>query len=511
MKRLFLIFLTWISLSLSAPAQAGSNVSLDFFYDNLGPEGNWIELAGYGYCWQPDVAVGNPYWRPYADGYWAFTDVGWTWVSYEDFGWATYHYGRWLRLRGRGWVWVPGRIWGPAWVSWRVGNDFVGWAPIPARVGYDGGFASPVGADVDIEFDIGPTYYAFVDIRYFGEPILRERILEPGMNVTYVTRTVNVTNITYVDSVVYNHGPNFDLLTRRSARPIRRMTLEHDQEIDLNSELRPSRFTTIQGDKLVVAAPRTIQKPQKSVIPKRVKEKIAQPTLERGWDSVSDEKVQAELKQKMKSENPKDIPLSSSKTRENPIAEATPPEPGSLPSLPRDRDLASPPLQKPKLAASPQVPPRPPLPRVRPTPFPGTTPAQPKPKAPPPPVEAIPRHDTLPEMKPRQPLPPVRTSPKPDVQSDSRPKPPLPPARITPGKDEIGPDTHSKQRSARESVPGIPQTRSTLPGRDVVPKVQPQRSPERLPPPQPPGKYEGPRKQQPSEKRIPASSPVPGT
>ena len=74
-------------------------------------------------------------WRPYADGYWAYTDVGWTWVSNEDFGWATYHYGRWARLRDHGWVWVPGREWGPAWVSWRTGGDYVGWAPLPPRRG----------------------------------------------------------------------------------------------------------------------------------------------------------------------------------------------------------------------------------------------------------------------------------------------------------------------------------------------------------------------------------------
>ena len=88
-------------------------------------------MADYGYCFQPNVAVSNADWRPYADGYWAYTDVGWTWVSYEDFGWATYHYGRWADLAGYGWVWVPGYEWGPAWVSWRTGGDYVGWAPLP--------------------------------------------------------------------------------------------------------------------------------------------------------------------------------------------------------------------------------------------------------------------------------------------------------------------------------------------------------------------------------------------
>src|SRR5262249_59564660 len=73
--------------------------------------------------------------RPYSDGYWAYTDYGWTWVSYEDFGWATYHYGRWANLDDYGWVWFPGEDldWGPAWVSWRTGGDYIGWAPLAPR------------------------------------------------------------------------------------------------------------------------------------------------------------------------------------------------------------------------------------------------------------------------------------------------------------------------------------------------------------------------------------------
>ena len=33
-------------------------------------------------------------------------------------------------------VWVPGRVWGPAWVSFRYGESDVGWAPLPPE-GYD--------------------------------------------------------------------------------------------------------------------------------------------------------------------------------------------------------------------------------------------------------------------------------------------------------------------------------------------------------------------------------------
>src|ERR1700687_2264655 len=179
MKRIFLALAISV-LFFPAPRQAnGAEVSVDFFYNNLSG-GSWIEVGDYGYCWQPDVAASAD-WRPYSDGYWAYTDLGWTWVSYEDFGWATYHYGRWVRLSGRGWVWVPGRDedleWGPAWVSWRTGGDYIGWAPLPpARGGIYAGVS--IGGHVDIDFDIGPAYYNFCEVRYIGEPVLRERIVD---------------------------------------------------------------------------------------------------------------------------------------------------------------------------------------------------------------------------------------------------------------------------------------------------------------------------------------------
>ena len=73
------------ALAFAAIPRANAEVSVDFFYNNLSG-GSWIDVGDYGYCWQPDVAVSNNSWRPYADGYWAYTDLGWTWVSYEDFG-----------------------------------------------------------------------------------------------------------------------------------------------------------------------------------------------------------------------------------------------------------------------------------------------------------------------------------------------------------------------------------------------------------------------------------------
>lgn len=309
MKR-FLLFLAVVALVLPAvPRVQADDVSVDFFYNNLS-DGSWIEVGDYGYCWQPDVAANDPNWRPYSDGYWTYTDLGWTWVSYEDFGWATYHYGRWARLSDLGWIWVPGSDgeleWGPAWVSWRTGGDYVGWAPLPPRghAVYDN---RPITGRVDIEFDIGPSCYNFIDVRYIGEPVLRERIIARSQNVTYINETVNVTNITYKNKAVYNYGPDFHVLSGRSNRPIQQLKLERKSNVDFSAAAKSSAMTKVEGDKLVVGAPLTIEKSVKHVAPPTVKVKVAQAHLDHGW-SGSDPKAEEQLKKKMQGEDSKKIP-----------------------------------------------------------------------------------------------------------------------------------------------------------------------------------------------------------
>ena len=361
MKRILFVVAAWaLALPVLQKAEARTDVSIDFFYHNLSDAGNWIEVGDYGYCWQPAVAVSNRSWRPYSDGYWAYTDLGWTWISYEDFGWATYHYGRWLRLRGRGWVWVPGRDWAPAWVSWRAGGDYVGWAPLPPRRASEYWDERPITAQVDIDFDIGPAYYNFIDVRYIGEPVLRERIFASEQNATYITQTVNVTNITYNNSAVYSYGPDYNTVSRYSARPIQRLTLQRESNVEPATALQSNSLMKVQGDRLVVAAPQQFQKPTRLVAPKTVKERIAQAPVERGWDAVADPKAQAELKEKIKKEDPKSVPL--------PTVQAS----DKAPTSPVDNAAASvipkPPKEKPDKPKVAQPPPA--AARVAPPPVP---------------------------------------------------------------------------------------------------------------------------------------------
>src|SRR6476659_5595867 len=298
MKRI-LFALSMLAFAVSAFPQArGADVSMDFIYDNL-YGGNWIDVEGYGYGWQPDVVVRDPNWGQYY--------YGWTWISYEDFGWATYHYGRWANLGDYGWVWFPGEDldWGPAWVSWRTGGDYIGWAPLPPRgpgVVYEG---QPIGGNVDVTYDIGPEYYNFCDVRFIGEPVLRDRIFPRVQNVTYITNTVNVTNIYVQNNTVYNYGPDYTVVNRYSSRPIQRLAIEREAPTNLTTAFKSGTLTKVQGNKLLIAAPQRLAKAAPAARPAAVKAKVAQPKIERGWKGVPN---RAELEQKIKAENPKNVP-----------------------------------------------------------------------------------------------------------------------------------------------------------------------------------------------------------
>ena len=94
---------------------------------DLDANGSWHYMGEVGNVWRPYVSVG---WQPYVNGHWDWSEFGWTWVAGESWGWATSHYGRWGYSGGLGWYWIPGSVWSPAWVSWAVSGDYVGWCPL---------------------------------------------------------------------------------------------------------------------------------------------------------------------------------------------------------------------------------------------------------------------------------------------------------------------------------------------------------------------------------------------
>src|SRR5437762_249955 len=279
-----------------AVSGAGPTSGYSTFYTKLEPHGAWLETADYGYVWQPREAESSRSWRPYTNGRWVYTDAGWTWISEEPFGWATYHYGRWTRLRGIGWVWVPGQQWAPAWVSWRKSNDYVGWAPLPPEARFDQ--RTGIHNWSDNYYDIGPDQYCFVATREFGAQRIESTIVPPERNVAIVNQTTNVTNITYNNTTIVNEGPNYDEVRAQSREPVQRFRLERNASVDLNVEApRP----LVQGETVIVAAP-VISAPQASERPRAVKQNITQVTVDLGWAAIGDHEAAKKARDKMKAE-----------------------------------------------------------------------------------------------------------------------------------------------------------------------------------------------------------------
>ena len=274
----------------NASKQARAEQTIEFFYEALDPHGDWIEVERYGYCWRP-AAARDSRWRPYLDGHWAWTEYGWTWISSEPFGWATYHYGRWTRLKRLGWVWVPGSEWAPAWVAWRRSEQHVGWAPLPPDAHSGSGFT----AAVDSYYDIGPGSYAFVDVQDFGEPTYVGRVVEPEQNVTIINKTVNVTNITYRNvenkTVVFNGGPEINVINERSEKPVRRVRVERVNDVTTGGTM------DAKNNVLRLAAPQIISAAKMSKPPRKLSDRAKAEELDHGWqeaDEPTRQKVRAQ-------------------------------------------------------------------------------------------------------------------------------------------------------------------------------------------------------------------------
>lgn len=300
MKKTFLLLFSLMAITFGA-ITARAEVSVSVFYDSLDSYGDWVEVGDYGYAWSPRDVDSD--WRPYADGEWAYTDAGWTWVSDEPYGWAVYHYGRWLRTDSAGWVWVPGEEWGPAWVSWRRSPEYVGWAPLPPEVRFSQSVR--ISRGVDIEFDIGPSYYSFVTVRNFGAQRLRPLIIEPRRNITIINQTRNITNITYVNKTVFNGGPEYDEISRVSERPIRKLKL--NRRTDFGSDERTIQGSAkVSGDSLDIPAPRITKNADAK--PAKLAKKISKDQVNRGWKGAGSEEEVAQARAQMKKEESEPAP-----------------------------------------------------------------------------------------------------------------------------------------------------------------------------------------------------------
>jgi hypothetical protein len=200
------------------------------FYDALSPYGAWLDVPGYGWCWQPTVVAVNADWRPYSDGgYWLWSDYGWYWHSYYSWGWAPFHYGRWFSHASRGWVWCPDRVWGPSWVCWRNSASFCGWAPLPPGACFTAGIGwTHHGRRVGFDFGFGlaAAHFTFVSHDRFSDRHVRGHSLR-GHDAANAYRNTTVVNnyAAGANNRVVNHGVGRQTIAAASHTPIREVAV----------------------------------------------------------------------------------------------------------------------------------------------------------------------------------------------------------------------------------------------------------------------------------------------
>ena len=157
---------------------------------DLDASGDWQADTDYGPMWFPrDVSAD---WAPYRNGHWINRPPwGWVWVEDEPWGYAPFHYGRWVVYRDR-WGWVPGPVnvrpvWSPALVVFAGGGggglSLSAWFPLGPGEAYRPWYRC------------SPRYIDQVNITNIRES-RRVHVERTYVNVVNVT---NVTNITYVN------------------------------------------------------------------------------------------------------------------------------------------------------------------------------------------------------------------------------------------------------------------------------------------------------------------------
>ncbi|WP_428826277.1 DUF6600 domain-containing protein [Azonexus sp. IMCC34842] len=161
-------------------------------YQDLDAYGDWQPAAEYGSVWYPRSVAAD--WAPYRFGRWAWVAPwGWTWIDQSPWGFAPFHYGRWVIIGGR-WGWVPGShvarpVYAPALVGW-IGNP--GW-----NVSFSFGSAPAVGwfplapREVYVPaYRYSPTYIRQININHVREVSRIERAERSGAHETFVHRAL---------------------------------------------------------------------------------------------------------------------------------------------------------------------------------------------------------------------------------------------------------------------------------------------------------------------------------
>ncbi|OLD83015.1 MAG: hypothetical protein AUF67_02160 [Acidobacteria bacterium 13_1_20CM_58_21] len=242
-------------------SQSSRYVSSDVIgYEDLDDNGGWRTVPEYGTVWFPHtVTVG---WAPYRFGHWVWISPwGWTWVDDAPWGFAPFHYGRWVTVAGV-WGWVPCA---PRAV---VGVAYVRPVYAPALVAWVGGPHFSVGIGIGGGGGVGVAWFPLGPREVFVPSYHVSRTYVTNVNVsnTTVNNTVvnnyynnvvvnkNVTNIKYVNQTAPNGVTATSQQNFTSAQPVGRNMIKVDQREVASAQVRPTTPTVAPQQRSVLGA-----------------------------------------------------------------------------------------------------------------------------------------------------------------------------------------------------------------------------------------------------------------
>jgi hypothetical protein len=181
----------------------------------------WLSLVGVGPLsahgqYRISFGVFHESLRPHNVGRWAWTSGGWYWISDEPWGWATYHYGTWYLDPVYGWVWIPDYEWAPAWVEWRYGGDYIGWAPL----GPPSFFFVNIGFHHPGHHGVPDSYWSFVSCHNFAAGDVRHHVYQARENHRYIGETRYIGSSVRGNERGMTAGPDRRLVEKRVAQRV---------------------------------------------------------------------------------------------------------------------------------------------------------------------------------------------------------------------------------------------------------------------------------------------------
>ena len=255
-------------------------------YEDLDGQGAWESTPDYGNVWFPRGV--EPGWAPYHDGHWSYIEPwGYTWVDDQRWGFAPFHYGRWISVRGAwGWVPCPPQAFGAAYVRPVYAPALVAWVGVGAGVAW---FALGPREVYVPSYPVSRRYVNNINV---SNTTVNTTVINNVYNTTIINnKTVNVTNINYVNRNVPGAVAATTSQAFTTAQPIARNAVHVDARAMASAPVRavtpavvPTKQSVLGGARLAAARPSAIV--QTRTVVARVVPPAPPPAFERRQQAI---------------------------------------------------------------------------------------------------------------------------------------------------------------------------------------------------------------------------------